>query len=226
MSSKEIPPLYQEALEDFRHDRNAAAIEKLNRVIAAHPAFEDAHEALSVILYNQKKYDEAITCTKKWVKLNPNCIMAHTNLSRCYVAKEMILEAEDEQNEARRLTWKSELKSKQAEMPKVDHAERIERFKQVIEIDPADVLGYYSLGTAYFESGKKREAMDTFEKAIEVDAKHTSSYLGLGMALEAFGDKAKARKIYERGIQVATENGDMMPQKKMEALLKRMEGGS
>ncbi|MBI3314260.1 MAG: tetratricopeptide repeat protein [Candidatus Omnitrophica bacterium] len=212
--------LYHEALEDHRKNLDESAVEKLNRVLADSPGFEDAYEALAVILYNLKKYDDAIAVIKKWIVLNPNSIMSHTNLSRCYVAKGMILEAEHEQGEARRLTWKADLKAKKMEMPKVNYEDQIARFKKVIEYDPQDVLGYFSLGNAYLESGKKREAVDTFEKAVQVDPKHTSSYLGLGMALESLGDFEKAKRIYLQGIKVAEVQGDMMPQKKMESRLK------
>ena len=149
--------------------------------------------------------------------------MAHTNLSRCFVAKGMILEAEHEQAEARRLTWKAELKSKKKDMPKIDYEEQIARFKEVIDLDPADVLGYFSLGNAYLDSGRKREAMETFEKAVEVDPQHSSSYLGLGLSLESLGDLEKAKKIYARGIKVAEGRGDMMTQKKMESHLRRLQ---
>ncbi len=212
--------LYHDALEDYRKNNLEAASEKLRRVIQENPSFEDAYEALSVIFYNQKKYDAAVEITKKWTALNPDSIMSHTNLSRCYAALGMILEAEREQAEARRLTWKAELKAKKLEMPKFDAAEQIQRFKQVIELDPADVLGYFSLGNAYLDAGHKREALETFEKAVEVDPKHSASYLGLGLSLEALGDLKKAREIYRKGIQVAEGKGDMMTQKKMESRAK------
>jgi tetratricopeptide (TPR) repeat protein len=220
-----IPPnnldLYHEALTDYRENRLEEAAQKLGRIIEESP-FEDAYEALSVILYNQKKYDPAIALIRKWIAANPDSIMAHTNLSRCYVAKGMILEAEHEQAEARRLTWKADLKAKKKEMPKIDYEEQIGRFKEVIELDPADVLGYFSLGNAYLDSGRKREAMETFEKAVEVDPSHSSSYLGFGMSLEALGDFEKAKKIYGRGIKAAEARGDMMTQKKMESRLRAL----
>ena len=211
---------YHNALEFYKQGRLDDAAAELSQILEAAPDFEDAYEALSVILYNQKKYDEAIEVIKKWIALSPDSVMSHTNLSRCYVAKGMILEAEHEQAEARRLTWKAELKSKKQEMPKINYEEQVSRYKQVIELDPADVLGYFSLGNAYLDAGKKREAMETFEKAVEVDPNHSSSYYGLGLALEALGDKEKARKIYARGIKVADQRGDMMTQKKMESRLR------
>ena len=155
-----------------------------------------------------------------WASVNPNAVMAHTNLSRCYAAQGLIAEAEREQAEARRLTWKADLKAKRLEMPKPDLKGRIERFKKVIDLDPADVLGYFSLGNAYLEAGLNREAADVFYQAVEVDPGHSSSYLGLGTALEALGDTAKARSAYEKGIRVADGRGDVMTQKKMESRLR------
>lgn len=215
--------LYQEALEDYRRRRFTEAEAKLRQVLTLDPTFEDTYEALAVLLYNQKRYDEAIALIRKWIVLNPNSIMSRTNLSRCYAAKGMILEAEREQAEARRLTWKAELKAKKQEMPKVNFEEQIRRFKKVIELDPKDVLGYFSLGTAYLDSGHKREAVETFEKAVAVDPTHSSSYLGLGMALEGLGDRERARRIYLKGARTANERGDMMTLKKMESRLRAIE---
>jgi tetratricopeptide (TPR) repeat protein len=220
----EAPPLYHEALSDYRENRLNDAADKLAHVIEEFPAFEDAYEALSVIFYNLKRYDEAIDLLTRWRKVNPDSVMCHTNLSRCYVAKGMIAEAEREQAEARRLTWKAELKAKKIEMPKVDYAEQIARFKEVIELDPEDVLGYFSLGNAYLDSGMKREAMDTFRKAVEVNSRHSASYLGLGSALEELQDYAKAKETLEKGIRVAEAQGDVMTQRKMEARLRSIEG--
>lgn len=218
----EADRLYQSALDDFSRGEHDSAIEKLHSVLKVKPALEDAHEALAVILYQQKKYDESIQAIQHWVRLNPNSIMARTNLSRCYVAKGMILEAEKEQAEARRLTWQAELKSKKQTAPPVDYQELISRYKKVIALDPQDVLGYFSLGSTYFDAGMKRDAADAFEKAIEVNAKHSSSYLGLAQALITLGDKEKARKIFMQGIQVASTQGDVMTQKKMEAHLNNL----
>ena len=212
--------LYDEALNDYKHSDFEAAAQKLQKLLEIDSKFEDAYEALSVILYNQKRYDEAITFLKKWTSVNPDALMAHTNLSRCYVAKGMIAEAEQEQAEARKLTWKAELKAKKRELPKFDFEEQISRFKKVIEFDPADVLGYFSWGNAYLDAGKKREAMETFEKAVEVDPLHSASYYGLGMALESLGDSKKAKSAYEKGIKVAEGRGDVMTQRKMEARIR------
>jgi len=115
------------------------------------------------------------------------------------------------------------LHGKKQTLPKIDYAEQIARFKEVIELDSKDILGYYSLASTYLEAGQKRDAVDAFEKGLSIDPNHSSSYLGLGMALEGLGDQEKAKKIYRQGIQVADKKGDIMPLRKMEALLRALE---
>lgn len=221
-SPEELRRLYEKAVQAFAASDYALAEKTLAGILQKDPRFEDAYEALSIILYNEKKYDAAIQCLKKWTKINPRALMAHTNLSRCYVAQGMILEAEAEQNEARRLSWKEELQTGKKPLSQSDILGEIEKYRKIIELDPEDVLGYFSLGQIYLKAGMNRDASDIFEKAVEVNPKHSASYVGLGESLEKLKDYHKAAKIYRKGIAVASECGDIMPQKRMEALLDRI----
>ncbi|MBI4372346.1 MAG: tetratricopeptide repeat protein [Candidatus Omnitrophica bacterium] len=227
---EEAERLYQEALALFRSGNLQQAIVRLEELLAADPEFPDALETLGVLYSKVERLDDAIQMMKRLTKLNPNHIMAHTNLSRFYVQKGMILEAEQEQAEARRLSWKEELRSQKgpggkspaeaAQEQENQIQERVRRYQKVIELDPNDVLGYFSLGSAYLDGKSFGEARYAFEKAIEVDSNHSPSYFSLGLALESLGEKAQARQIYERGIQVADARGDMIPLRKMESRLK------
>jgi len=214
--------LYEEALELFKDRKLPDAIQKLEALLQKDPAFEDAYEALAILYSKADRLDDAIETAKKWVRLNPQAQMAYTNLSRFYVQKGMIAEAEHAQGEARKLGWIEELKQKKMAMPKVDPKEKIGRFKKVIALDPNDVLGYYSLGDAYLENGMNQEAAEIFAKGLEVDPRHSSSYLGLGTAYQALGEKEKAAEIFKKGISVADERGDVMTQKKMQARLRQL----
>ncbi len=215
--------LYQEALRDHKQGAWDSARAKLEKVLAGAPDFEDAYEALAVLLFNQKHYDDAIRILQRWIKIDPHALMIQTNLSRCYQAKGMIAEAEAAQAEARRLTWKAELEDKKKEMPAADFEERIARYKKVIAYDPADVLGYFSLGSVYLEARRFRDAADTFEKAVSTSPIHSASYLNWGMAMEGLGDKIKARKIFEKGMTVAQKQGDVLTEKRMDSRLRALE---
>jgi len=221
--------LFKQALEDYKNNKTDLACNKLSHALEMDSQFEDAYEALAVILINQDKISGAVQILAEWLKLNPNAVMAYTNLSRCLMRQGKIPEAEEAQAKAATLGWRQAAGLKPTgtgtEVP-VQSAtadlEKIERFKKVIELDSADVLGYFSLGNAYLDAYKKDLARSTFEKAVQVDPGHSSSYFGLGQAWEALGNKEKATEVYKQGIMVADQKGDMMTQRKMEARLRTL----
>ena len=226
--------LFKQALEDYKNNLSDSACNKLWHSLEMDSTFEDGYEALAVILINQEKIDAALGILKDWLKINPNAVMAYTNLSRCLMRKGLIQEAEDAQAKAATLGWRQAAGLKPlgtdpnaaagtGSVPSgIIDLEKIERFKQVIELDPADVLGYFSLGNAYLDAYKKDLARQTFEKAVEVDPEHSSSYYGLGQAWESLGNKEKAVEIYKQGIFVADKKGDIMTQRKMEARIRKL----
>lgn len=215
--------LFKQALLHFKNGQTEEACKKLSHTIEIDSKFEDGYEALAVILINQDKISEAVQIIAEWLKINPNAVMAYTNLSRCLMRQGKIPEAEEAQAKAATLGWRQAAGLKpQVEPAASDSFEKIERFKKVIELDPNDVLGYFSLGNAYLDAYKKDLARQTFEKAVQVDPEHSSSYYGLGQAWEALGNQAKAVEIYKQGIAVADKKGDMMTQRKMEARLRTL----
>ena len=236
---EEAKRLYQESLALFQSGDLNQAIAKLEESVALNPQFSDALETLGVLYSKVDQLDEAIEVMKRLAKVAPNHIMVHTNLSRFYVQKGMILEAEQEQAEARRLSWKAELQAQktaghlkektseeEAKEREREIQSRMERYQKVIELDPHDVLGYFSLGCALMDARRLEEARQAFEKAISVDRSHSPSYFNLGAVLESLGKIEEARQIYEKGIQVANSRGDMIPLKKMEARLRMLQANS
>src|SRR3989338_2533281 len=220
--------LYEESRVSFRAGDLSEAISKLEEAVSLDPEDPDVLEALGVCYSKIDRLDDAIGMMKRLAKVSPNHIMAHTNLSRFYVQKGMILEAEQEQAEARRLSWKAELKAQkgadtesfrspaeiaQEQMKEIES--RINRYQKVIALDPNDVLGYFSLGSAYLDAKRLTDAQAAFEKAIQADPKHSPSYFMLGLALEALGRRKEAASIYKKGLPIAELKGDMIPLRKM-----------
>lgn len=231
--------LYQSALRLYREDRLQEAISALEEALETDPQFSDAYEVLGLLYEKKGDVDRAISVTKKLAEADPDHVMAHTNLSRFYVRKGMIQEAEREQAEARRLSWKAELRgqklgrqqeerleTEQAEARRLSLLGKIEDFKKVIELDPQDVLGYFSLGTVYLECQFYEKARKAFEEAVRVDPRHSPSYVGLGQALETLGKTEEAAQVYRVGIRAADERGDIVPLRKMETRLKALRGES
>ncbi len=226
---------FHKALHLFKENKFDESAKVLEEVLAKNPNDQDALEALGVIYGKLDRLDDAIGLMKRLVKINPDHIMAHSNLSMFYMLKKMIQEAEVEQAEARRLSWKAELKAKKmsdSDIQKLSledektQAEailrKIEQYKKVIEFDPKDVLGYFTLGTAFMQAKRYQEAADTFKKAVEVGPEHSPSYSGYGEALEALGKTQEAIQIYKAGVPVADKKGDIIPLRKMENRLRKL----
>lgn len=66
--------------------------------------FEAAYSALAESYNREGRVDEAIDVVAKWIAINPNDALAHTALSRLYVQKGMIEQAEDEMALSHRLS--------------------------------------------------------------------------------------------------------------------------
>jgi len=218
--------LYAKALEEYKCDRVQEAVSLLEEALRLDPRFGDACEALGLLYFQEKEIEKAIERMRELVSLEPENIMAHANLSRFYAAKGLLEEAEKEQAESRRLSWKRELQPAEHSASGEENLKRkIETYRKVIELDPEDVLGYFSLGTAYLEGEKHEEAREIFEKAVKKNPDHSPSYLGWGQALEALGRREDAAAVYRRGIPVAERLGDMIPLKKMQTRLGKLENG-
>jgi folate-binding protein YgfZ len=68
----------------FAEDRDDDAIDLLEQAIAVCPSCADAYESLGVIHGRHERYDEAIALMHRLLEVDPESVMAHTNLSLYY----------------------------------------------------------------------------------------------------------------------------------------------
>ncbi len=226
--------LYQEALDRFEQDaddRDTVAVDRLREAILLDPAFEDAYESLGVMLHRQGRTEEAIGVMQTLARLNPDCIMAHTNLSVFYVSKGMIREAEEEKAKAAAIEVKqrrqtqnaAEVAAAERHRIQQEARERIGMFREVLELDPDDPLATYGMGMAFIQLNKPAMAIPYLERTTQIQKDYSAAYLSLGQCFEATGQLAKARSTYETGIAAAGRKGDLMPLREMETRLRTLD---
>lgn len=223
--------LYEEALLLFQQDQDdtdPAAIPLLEEALLLHPRFEDAYEVLGVILHRQGRTDEAIRIMQQLAELNPDCLMAHTNLSVFYVAKGLIPEAEEEKAKAAVLQIQRagaeraahEAAAKERERLESEARERIGMFREVLDIDPDDPLATYGLGKAYIQLNQFADALPYLERATQLQKDYSVAWLDYAKCHEFLGHAADAAAAYQSGIAAAARKGDLMPLREMERRLK------
>jgi len=230
---EEAESLYHEALEIFSesHDDQDELVEPLLReAIRKNPKMADAYETLGVLLSRHERFDEAIELMKRLKEINPDEVMAYSNLSLFYMKKGMIQEAEDEKAAATAASFKKAAKDRkqriEAEKLKKQQEEeakaRLGMFEQVLEIDPDDLIANFGMGKALLESGKPTEAIEYLKKCLDVKKDYTVAYLQLGLALMKSNNSGEAKEVFKTGIECAIKNGDLMPKNEMERHLEEL----
>ncbi|MEB3285870.1 MAG: tetratricopeptide repeat protein [Vampirovibrionales bacterium] len=234
--------LLNEALDAFAKGEDARSIALLEALVHSdavpvnsNAVTIQAIEALGVILgrqENPESLDKAIVLMEKLAALDPDHVMAHTNLSIFWLKKGDKDKAEDEKAKATVAGMRQKAKEAGFDLAKMaaerqakelahirQLEERVQLFKDALAHSPDDPLGNYGLGSALLELKRYEEAIEPFEKTIKAQPTHSVAYLSLGKALENVGKSPDAKQIYERGIRVAASRGDRMPLEEMQRRL-------
>ena len=100
--------------------------------------------------------------------------------------------------------------------------DRIEEFKEVVEIMPDDPVVRFGLAGAYLDAGQAEAAAVEYAEAIRLKPDYSAAHRGLGRALERAGRIAEAKAAYTKGLEVASGTGDLQTKKEIEVFLRRL----
>jgi tetratricopeptide (TPR) repeat protein len=218
--------LHAEALETYKEEENLdKPIALLRQAIELDPKYAAAYEALGVFLSRQDKLEEAISLMRRLAEIDPAEIMAHANLSVYYMKQGRIEEAEKEKAEATALQFEKLMAESLAKKDRLraeekkrgEQLDKIEMFKKVLEIDPADQIANFGLGSIYMDLGRHEEARRHLQTLVERFPDYSAAYLNLGKTLEQLSRPDEAAEVYRQGIAAAAKKGDLMPLKEMQA---------
>jgi Flp pilus assembly protein TadD len=101
--------------------------------------------------------------------------------------------------------------------------DRIEEFKEVVEIMPDDPVVRFGLAGAYLDAGQADAAVVQYGEAIRLKPDYSAAHRGLGRALERAGRIVEAKAAYAKGLEVARTTGDLQTGKEIEVFLRRLE---
>ena len=98
--------------------------------------------------FQQQKYDEAIACYEKAIKLEPRAATAYNMMGMAY-----------------------RFKYNRLGVPELRQKE-MAAFQKAIEIDPKNWVAMINLATDYYADGQKGKAAALFKKALELKPDH------------------------------------------------------
>jgi folate-binding protein YgfZ len=221
---------YRRGMEAFTEDRFEAAIAEFERATFMNPHHAAAFEAIGVCLERLGRLDEAIEIMRGLTESDPQNVMAWTNLSRYHAQQGHIEEAERLKGQVAYLIWKRELGEKAAARKSAqDDAahrarleERIVLFRQVLDMDPDDVIANFGLGKTYLDLERYDEAVPHFRRAIEGQRDYSMAFNHMGTCLVRLGRREEAEAVLREGIVVAAARGDLIPRREMARKLEEL----
>lgn len=232
--AEEARRLYREGIEAFKSDGYPQALALFQRATLMDPTFYDAYESAGVCLERMGLGAEAAEVMEQLVELDPENIMAWTNLSRYAAERGDIAKAEEIKGKVTYLVWKKQAgevaakkrSREEAEARRQRLTERVDLFRQVLELDPDDVVALFGLGKVLLDLGRPAEAVSPLRRAIEQKPDYSMAYNHLGTALAELGQDDDAAEVFRRGIAAATAKGDFIPKRDMTRKLSDLEAGS
>lgn len=101
-------------------------------------------------------------------------------------------------------------------------AARISQFENMAQADAANEMAHFSLGRAYAEAGRHKDAADSFIRCTQLVPDMSKAFQLAGENLVKAGDHERAADILAEGYEVAAKKGDFMPKAAIAALLKQI----
>ena len=102
-------------------------------------------------------------------------------------------------------------------------ATRSEKFRTLVEKDPANALFRFSLGQALLEEGRAADAIPHLEFCARSNAEWMMARILLGKALLSEGHEAEAQTVVEDALRLAIEQHHETPESELRELLKSIE---
>jgi len=153
------------------------------------------------LLYNERKFDEALEFFNKFAELNPDVYQIYFNIGDVYrekgefdkaneqyaIAQAKAKEKADVVMQAKALAAYGEICLRQEK-----YKEAQDFFTQSIALNPKDEILAYNVAEIFFGRNQTDKAIEYYQLAIQIKPEWSEPYLKMGYAYLNKGDMAKA----------------------------------
>ena len=96
---------------------------------------------------------------------------------------------------------------------------RIDQLKEILEMDPKNILTRYALGMEYSGAGQTDDALKTFKDLLAINPDYANAYFMGAQALQAAERTPEARQWLTDGIAAARRSNNRHAESEMQAML-------
>jgi len=190
--------------ELFRAGFSKEAEVVVKQLLVVDPNNIQGLQLYGLILYREKKYQEAVDLLNKAIALDASNAENHNNIALCYLHAGKFTEALES------ITYAIEINPNNhnfvnnmgliyRSLGELDKS--IEVFKKAIDLQPTDSKGWENLGSAYGQNKELEKGIDCFKKAIELDPKSLGPHIDLAYGYHLLGEWEKAWPEYEYRLE-------------------------
>ncbi|MBU1862463.1 MAG: tetratricopeptide repeat protein [Candidatus Omnitrophica bacterium] len=153
-------------------DEKKLAAEHYKQALLITPNFPEARNNLGAVLYDLKRFDDAIVELRQAIQLRPGFVAAHYNLATAYFALNRFSDAAEAYHEAIELLPDFIdayyfLAQCYNQMGEFNQAVKI--LERVIELQRDHIYAHYGLANNLFASKKMKRALYHYERVLEID---------------------------------------------------------
>ena len=166
---------------------------------------------LGLVLGREKRFDEAIQCYTKAIRLRPAFDAAWNNRGFCYDKKGDDDRALDDYTRAVTInpSYATAFNNRGASYAdKGDYDRAIADCTRAINLKPRYAEAYNNRATAYFGKGDYERAFSDCNRAIELRPRYAEAYNNRGNAWSGKGEHAQAIRDYTRAIEFKRDYAD------------------
>lgn len=209
MKEIDISNLYEKAIK-FHKDKNyIIAQKKYEEILNIDPNHINTLNNLGIILFTNKKINDAINLFKKVISIDNKNIDGLNNLGLALFNIKNFVEAES--------CFKQILKKNNKIMSTYNNLaivlkeqgkynESIDILKKAIKIDPINFNLYNNLGTIFMSIKEYQKAIFFFKKSIELKSDYVDSINNIGIAYFNLKNLSQSLKFFEKSLTINPNN--------------------
>ena len=168
--------------------------------------------SLGKSLAKLKKLEEAITCYRTAIEIDPYFTEAYYYLANILVNQNQIEAAvtlSKKLIEIQPNLWQAHHNLGDILIKQENFSEAISAYRHAIELNPNSSRSYFKLAETLVKLGQLSQAINAYRKAISLDPNFADAYQYLGDALVDTDKKEEAIQLYKKAVEIKPELWDV-----------------